>query len=355
MRTPSAALLILIALMFPPTDPASACTSFVMDTPGGPVFGANLDLFIPGDGLIFVNHRGVEKQGLHAGTTGETEHWVSEYGSVTFNVAGREFVWGGMNEAGLVVTSMELRAGEYPKPDERPAVLKGNWGQYVLDTCSSINDVIARVESVRVQDSEPTDHYLVADAAGNALAVEYLDGKLVYHAGGELAVKAMTNMRYDRALYAYEHGGTRWWWSNPGQSAERFATCQVRAETFDAARDTSAVDYAFDTLVHYVAAPHTRWNIVFDIADREIHYRSVQSPAGKRIALSAFDFACEAPFLMLDVNAKVEGDVEARFVPYDPAVNLSLFRTFCDRYGIDVTEEDSAGLMEFFDGFGCAP
>jgi len=351
VATVSLCCLLVVCLQ---DDPAHACTSFCMDTPDGPVFGANLDLFIPGDGLVLVNRRGVAKKAVREGTTGETLSWVSEYGSVSFNMAGRELVWGGMNEAGLVMSSMELRAGERPEADERPAVLDGNWGQYVLDTCSSIEEVIRTDSFMRVQDASAPSHYLVSDAEGNCVAVEYLDGEFVYYAGEDLPVKAMSNMRYDRALYAYERGGTRWWWSNPGRSAERFAACHDRTTSFDAATDTSAVNYAFGTLVYYVAAPHTKWNIVFDIADREIWYRSDQSPTYKHISFSAFDFSCDAPNLMLDVNAALEGDVEEHFTAYDPRVNLDVFQTFCDRYGINVSEEGAASLTEFFEGFECA-
>jgi hypothetical protein len=355
LRAITAALLCLLVMCCTQGDRASACTSFVMDTPDGPIFGTNLDLFIPGDGLVMINRRGVQKESHQAGTTGERARWTSTYGSVTFNVAGREFAWGGMNEAGLVVSSMELRAGEYPEPDTRPGLYDGNWGQYILDTCSNVHEVIETNASVTVRDQGFTSHYLVADADGNAVAVEYLDGQFVYYTGDDMPVKAMANMRYERALYAYEHGGTRWWWSNPGQSAERVATCQKRAEAFDPAGDTPAVDYAFSTLVDHVAAPHTRWSIVFDIANREIHYRTDQSPAYKSLSFDAFDFSCQAPKLMLDVNAQLEGDVSARFVPYDPGINLRVFRTFCERFGIKVSEADAVELTGFFDRFDCAP
>ena len=335
--------------------PARACTSFCMDTPDGPIFGCNLDLFIPGDGLVVVNRRGVEKESARAGTTGETAKWTSEYGSVTFSLVGREYAWSGMNEAGLVMSTMELKAGEYPQPDERPPVYDGGWGQYVLDTCASVGEVIETDALVRVQDSGAPSHYLVADADGNCAAIEYLDGRFVYCSGENLPVKAMSNMRYARALYAYERGGTRWWWSNPGQSAERFAACQARSEGFDASRDTSAVNYAFGTLVYWVAAAHTKWNIVYDIAERELWYRSVASPTYKHISLDSFDLSCDAPKLMLDVNAALEGDVEDHFTPYDHDVNLNVFRTFCERYGIKVSEEGAVNLIRFFEGFECTP
>jgi choloylglycine hydrolase len=325
-----------------------------MDTPEGPFFGANLDLFIQADGLLLVNRRGVEKQSYRTGASGGRLEWTSEYGSVTFSLAGREFVWGGMNEAGLVVTTMELAAGEWPEQDERPALFDGNWCQFVLDTCTTIEDVIRADEFVTVRDQGKPSHYLISDVEGNTLAVEYLDGEFVYYAGSDMPVKAMSNMRYERALYAYEHGGTRWWWSNPGQSAERFAACKARADAFDPDGETPAVNYAFGTLVYHVAAPHTKWSIVFDIADRDIHFRTDRGPAYKSLSFGDFDFSCEAPKLMLDVNAELAGDVAWDFVPYVPGVNLNLFRTFCARYGIKVSEEGARDITGFFEAFECA-
>jgi choloylglycine hydrolase len=319
------------------------------------VFGTNLDLFIPGDGLILVNRRGIAKASYRTNPDGERAEYVSKYGSVTFTLTGREFAWGGMNEAGLVISTMELRSGEYPEQDERPAFFDGNWCQYILDTCGSVEEVIATNSSVTVREDQGyPSHYLVADADGGCAAIEYIDGELVVHTGGDMPVDAMANMKYGKAVEAWERGGPRWWWSNPGQSAERVAACQKRAEEYDAAVDTSAVDYAFGTLIHYVAAPHTRWSIVFDIAKKEIYYRTAQSPAFKHISMGSFDYSCSAPKLMIDVNAQLEGDVDEFFVPYDYQVSLGVFRTFCARYGIDVSEADAREFTGYFEKFECA-
>jgi choloylglycine hydrolase len=326
-----------------------------MDTPDGPVFGCNLDLFIPGDGLVFANQRGMEKLGWQTSTTGERAEWTSEYGSVTFSLAGREFAWSGMNEAGLVISSMQLASGEYPERDERPGMSDGQAVQYMLDSCSSVAEALEVIKRVRVHEEEsPPSHYLLADAGGDCAAIEYVDGDLLIHAGDDLPVRAMANMPYSRSAEAYERGGTRWWWSNPGQSAERVAAAENRCRSFDAASDTSAVNYAFGTLVYYVAAPHTRWNIVYDIAARKLFFRSDQSPTYKHISLDAFDFSCSPPLLMLDVNAQLEGDIEEHFAPYDPAVNREVFHTFTSRWGIWVSEENTTALMEHIHSYECA-
>ncbi len=291
MRALAAAVVCCLLLICSPGGPTHACTSFCMNTPDGPIYGTNLDLFIPGDGLVLVNRRGIAKESWRTGTTGERVRWTSEYGSVTFSLVGREYAWGGMNEAGLVMSSMELRAGEYPGPDERPPLYDGRWCQYMLDTCSGVDEVVASSSAIRVQDQSYTSQYLVADEGGNCAVFEYIAGELVYYTGKDLPLRALAN------------GGPRWWWSNPGQSAERVAACHRRNESFDARSDSSAVNYAFGTLVYYVAAPHTKWNIVFNIAERELWFRSVQSPTYKHISLDAFDLSCDAPKLMLGLRA----------------------------------------------------
>jgi hypothetical protein len=356
MRTLATMALCWLLLVCLLVGSSRACTCFCLDTPDGPVFGSNLDLFFPGDGLVFINQRGMAKEGFpsQAGTTGRTIEWVSEYGSVTFNVAGREWAFGGMNEAGLVLGSMELLKSEFPERDERPGLPIGPWAQYVLDTCGTVEEAIKVDAEVRIEDSAAPAHFLIADAEGHCAAIEWFDGELVCHTGQSLPVKAMSNMSYERALAAYERGGPRWWWSNPGRSAERFAGAHARNESYDADRDPDAVKYAFGTLVDVVAAPHTKWSIVYDIAKREIWYGTVVSRPVKHVSFENLDFSCKGPLLMLDVNAAIEGDVEKSFTPYDSAVNLEVFRTLCDRYGMNISQQDAAGIMRHIESFKCA-
>jgi choloylglycine hydrolase len=336
--------------------PVSACSNFCLDTPDGPVFGCTLDLFT-GDGLVFVNPRGVAKESPARGIDGEAATWISEFGSVTFNLAGRESAFGGMNEAGLVVSTMELLEGAFPEPDERPPFWIGVWAQYILDTCDEIDEVVERARTTRIQDSAPPTHYLIADADGNCVAIEWLDGELVTYRGDTLPVKAMTNISYGRALDALERGGFRWWqWRefNPGRSAQRFAGAHERNQAYDASRDPDAVSYAFGTLIDVVGMPNTKWSIVYNIAEREIWFGTRASQAGKHLSLHAFDFSCEAPPLMLDVNVQLEGNVEHAFGPYDHDINLAAFRGLCAGYNIDVSEELAIELVEHFESFECA-
>lgn len=349
----SVALMACLSMCQLAPGAANACTAFCIDRPGGPVVGVNLDFFFTDDGLVFINQRGVAKQGYEPGRDGNSAQWVSSYGSITFSLAGREFAWGGMNEAGLVVTSLELSAGEYSEPDERPPLSSGTWVQYLLDTSGSVDEAIRASTRVRVQDTVPNHHY-IADAQGNHAVVEWLNGKKLIYRGDSLPVPAIANMRYGRSAEAVARGGPRWWWSNPGQSAERVAGAASRAENYDPGRDGPAVSYALDTLTQVVAAPNTKWNVVFDTARREVWFRSIASPALKHVSLGAFDLSCGASLLMLDINAALGGDVESSFVPYGRQRNLQLFASLVAGYGIEVPEEDAVALMQLFETFGCA-
>lgn len=350
---PTAFVFLILVLI--PEGNSLACTSFSMDTPDGTIYGTNCDLFIPGDGLVFVNRRDIAKEGYGANTEGNVIAWVAKYGSVTFNLAGRELAWGGINETGLVMSTMQLNASKCPKPDTRFPMGAGLMVQYILDTCDNVDDVLEALKPIRPPESECDNHFLVMDGKGNTLAIEYLDRKLVTYSGADLPVKAMANMRYDRAAKAYERGGPRWWWSNPGASAQRVAGSENRAREYDAQFDTCSVTYAFETLTRIVAAPHTKWNIVMDPTLKKVWFRSARSPAVKFFTLDAFDFSCDAPLVMLDLNTDLEGDVGGSFIPFDHEVNKELFQVFCARWGIKVSEEGTVSLMELFEGFECAP
>ena len=116
--------LLIVALFLLSSQAAMACTSFVLDNDGFAIFGANLDYRIH-EGLVFINKRNVAKTILDASTTGEYAEWTSKYGSVSFNIGGYQLAYAGMNEAGLVISTMFLDITENPAPDERPPLEPG--------------------------------------------------------------------------------------------------------------------------------------------------------------------------------------------------------------------------------------
>ncbi len=355
-----AGCLLLVGLH---TGHADACTSFCFKTPDGPIFATNFD-YVYGEGLVLVNRRGIAKENFRSNPAGESLSWVSEYGSVTFNVAGRGFVWSGMNEAGLVISTMELLGTQYQAPDERAPFEPSCWVQYVLDTCRDVEEAIQVDAFVRLIDvSGSPGHFMVADAAGDCAVFEYHEGRFVYYTGEDLPVRALANAPYVAGPRYIEHGDLPAF--NPGESVERVAAAVEWMEKSGSSKDLSSVDYSLGILSNEVVAsksfwsdwfnePYTRWNIVYDIARREVHFRTVESPAARYFSLHSFDLSCEAPVLMLGVNAELQGSIDSAFMEYDHETNLEVFRSICDKLKLDLSEEDSVDLMRFIESFECS-
>jgi len=343
--------------------PSHACTSFCLNTPDGPVFGTNLDL-TTGEGHLFVNRRGIAKEGYGSSTKGETAKWVSRFGSVTFNLVGRELPWGGMNEAGLVMSSMQLNASRCPDPDERPPLSEAYLVQYVLDSCSNVQEAIQIVSTVRLAQNECSTHYLVADESGDCAAFEFLNGQFVCYNGDTLPAKALANAPYAAGITFINQGVIPA--DNPGESVERVAAAVDKIEEFRPGGGLSPVNYSLEILTETVVAPkkwwsnifnepYTRWNVVFDITKREIHFRTQDNPAVRRLSLNSFNYSCGAPLLMLDVNEKLSGKVDQSFQLYDHSINLEILQRTCEKLGIKVSEENAIALVELFESFECAP
>ena len=321
MNKISVILFSLLLLFTISTAKIHACTTFCLKNGGEVLFGKNYDWMI-GDGLVFVNKRGISKTAI-AENAPNPAKWVSKYGSVTFNQYGRENPSGGMNEAGLVIELMWLDDTQYPKQDARPTVGTLEWIQYQLDTAATVEEVIRNAENVRIA-SEVKLHYLVNDQAGNSATVEFIDGKLIAHAGERLAVSALANDTYEKSLnYSKNKTADK---ARSQNSLDRFTRAAAKSKEFaqKPKTETEAVAYAFDILADVAQKDYTQWSIVYDQRRGKIHFRSLQSPAVKTIDAKRFDYACGTAMKIFDINTKAEGDVTAKFADYTQKANRDL-------------------------------
>lgn len=271
---------------------ANACTTFCSRG----LFGRNYDWNI-GYGHVHINKRGMSKT---SAADGNAAKWISRYGSVTFNQYGRDNAAGGMNEAGLVVDLMWLEETRYPKADARPVVGALEWIQYQLDTASSVAEVIVNARRVRISETAAPLHYLVADAKGNAAAIEFLGGELTVHRDAT----ALANDLFTESVAAKKAGAN-----------DRYAR---------ATKGASTVDEAFALLDH-VAQPHTQWSIVYDLAARRIAWRTKANRERRSVELAKLDFSCTSPVRVLDIDVG-KGEVAGQFRAYTTEQNLSLLR-----------------------------
>ena len=299
-----------------------ACTSFCLDNGDHCVFGANQDNPIDA-GMLAVKRRQVAKTAWEPSTTGEYAHWISRYGSVTFDYAGYQMAWAGMNEAGLMMSTMFLMNAENPAPDSRPPLQSPLWMQYLLDSYSTVEEVIASDALVRIKDN--VDHFLVCDRRGDCAVIEFLDGEMVYHTGESLPVTTLTNNVYEDAVKAWQQGRPT------NESLKRFASAADRVTGFEPTSAELAVEVSFDTLAD-VARHDNAWRIVFDPANQRIHFRTHRSPQIRTVDMTKLDFSCDAPILVQDIHADLAGDVSDEFVPYSHRDGVEHTLGFLDQY-----------------------
>jgi choloylglycine hydrolase len=294
--------------------PAHGCSTFLYGAASTGLFVARNYDWDSGEALVVANKKHVSKVAI--GTENPAK-WVSKHGSLTFCQYGREFPCGGI----------WLHESEYPQPDERPVVTLLQWVQYQLDTASSVSDVIASDEKIRVDSiSGSRVHYFVADKTGSCATVEFLQGRMVVHRGANLPVPALTNSTYAASLrYAKSLSLT----TGEGQSGQSGSSLDRFSRAVAAARgakpnEKQTVDYGFKSLLDLGRTDYTKWRIVYELSEGAISFRTNKFPKTKRIRCADFDFAASSPVMVCDMNSPGEGNVASAFQEYDAAQNRKI-------------------------------
>jgi choloylglycine hydrolase len=247
--------------------------------------------------------------------------WTSKYGSITVNQWGREFPSRGMNEAGLAVGEMTLTSTRFPDPDLRTSVTLLQWIQYQLDNCATVDQVIESNSKIRIDPSEYHSHFLLADSNGNCVAMEWLNGELVYHAYENLPVQVLTNSTYEYLLENYLGSVEP---PSGDNSLARFCRAASMLEKYDPSTSGSPLNYAFDVIQSVSQGSFTRWRLVFDIKGRCFYFRTNSNDNLRYVDLRSCDFSCSAPVRILDINAPLSGDVYQYFIDYDRDLNYTI-------------------------------
>lgn len=334
---------------------ASACTTFFLNKNGELIFGKNYDFDI-GYGMVVVNKKNVDK---FAQTSAQDKlRWTSKYGSVTFNQYGREFPSGGINEAGLVIELMWLDGTKYPEPDERYALGTLQWIQYQLDNHASTKEVIESDSKVRISKTAVPLHYLITDREGKTITIEFLDGKLVYHEGDKLPYHSLTNDSYSESVeYIKQFEG--FGGSSPVRqsksSLDRFVQVCKYVKEYDATKDGRAIDYGFNVLDQVAQGQYTRWNIIYDIKNMTVYFRTKENRKVKNIDLKTVDFSCDTPAKIINIDANAEGSITGNMTDYTQAANKELiYRSYNEvEFLKAIPKELVDEIAEFPDGMVC--
>ena len=329
---------IVAALAAPKVD---ACTRMVYTGENNiVVVGRSMDWATPMESNLWAFPRGMEKTG---NVSGNSLKWKSKYGSVitsAFEICSTD----GINEKGLVANILWLVESKYPARDKsKPGITIAAWLQYVLDSCASVDEAVALMESnsfqivttqVPGEDRDATLHMSVSDATGDSAIFEFLDGELkVYH---NKDYKVLTNSpSYDQQLaiagYWNQVGGLDFL---PGtnRAADRFAraTFYVHAlpqTSNDKLAVASVLSVARNTSVPYgISTPDkpeissTQWRTVSDSKNKLYFFEDALTPNTIWVDLTKMNFSEGAPTLKLDLahGQSYVGEVSSQFKPSKP-------------------------------------
>lgn len=321
------ATLLCLALVLPSRS-AQPCSTFALTRAG--VVGHSFD-FRAGSGLLVVNKRDVAKQALlRPRDKGKPHRWVSRYGSVTFNMAGRELPLGGLNERGLVVQQMWFNGTKLPPQRAgRPTVNELQLIQCLLDRAKTTREALALAKRLQVARGYAKLHYLICDRGGRCATLEYIGGEAVVHRGAALPVPALTNDSYAASLAALKRTPTSATTKSSPQrtkrprhaSLARFArlASQLRRSTSGSATSSKSVKRAFallDEVKHRYARGPSQWQIVYEMKAGVVHFRNAGERKATRLALRSLDFSCAKPAQIIDLRGDVTGDKRRRLRPY---------------------------------------
>ncbi|NNK96726.1 MAG: linear amide C-N hydrolase, partial [Desulfobacterales bacterium] len=304
-----------------------ACTTFCLDNENRPIYGRNFDWWL-GGGHIIINKRGVAKTAIsdQPDDVNNRLSWVSKYGSATFNLFGREFPLGGMNEAGLVVESMMLDKTQYPPKDSRPEIMVSQWIQYQLDNFSRVEDVIASDSKIRIQASRESKlHFLICEQSGICATIEFIGGDLIYHTNERMPVKTLTNSTYADSLSFWRKEELPK--SDKNKSIERFILSAKMVKGYEPHAMDKPIEYGFNILkkVEHDSFK-TQWSIVYDIAVLKIYFRTYGNQKIRYFDLNSFDFACSTPIKVMDMGTNLSGDIMNEFIEYSYQANRNHIR-----------------------------
>lgn len=170
---------------------AQACTSFLLKAGNGDlVYGRTLEFALKLNSQIIVMPRGYENKGTGPdGKPGSGLAYKAKYAATGMNGLGLPVVVDGINEKGLAAGLFffpNLAKFQDVAPDEaKDSIASHELVNYILTQFATVDEVKAGIGKIKVSNAElaifkgPAPvHYSVHDAAGNSIAIEYVNGQL---------------------------------------------------------------------------------------------------------------------------------------------------------------------------------
>ncbi|MEO1450630.1 MAG: DUF2141 domain-containing protein [Bacteroidota bacterium] len=307
-----------------------ACSAFKYAREGQVIAAKNFDWFF-GEGVLLQNNRDQSKC-TYLAYEGQATCWTSRYGSITFNQNGKEFPYGGMNEAGLVVEMLWLKETQYAGAEEGVTLISElEWIQYQLDNFQSVEEVMAHLDQLAIDPITATIHYFVVDATGKSAVIEFINGEAVITESGE-AVQTITN-----GTHAFNDGFYQRNKSKLGAvyiphktlSPLRYCSLLNNLQKRDPENEVDPTA-AFETLAHVAEDKEgykTYWTIVYDLTGKRIHFKTYDRQMVKQVALDDLNFDSGSTQYYDLLTPDSTSEILSQIDPYDAATNMKLIET----------------------------
>ncbi|MET0278375.1 MAG: choloylglycine hydrolase family protein [Pseudorhodoplanes sp.] len=180
------------ALLLSGASSAQACTGIrLVAGDGTVVYARTLEFGTDLKSQVLMVPRGYER----TGTTPDGKDglkWKAKYASVGMNGAGLSILFDGVNERGLAagLFYFPTSAGymPYTAADSGKTIAPWQIGSWVLENFASVDEVKANIGNIVVPavvfaewGFAPEAHFVVHDASGKSIVIEYVGGKLNVH------------------------------------------------------------------------------------------------------------------------------------------------------------------------------
>lgn len=320
-------LLLLLTLSF---GQLMACSAFKYARDGQVFVAKNFDWFF-GDGVLLQNKRDQAKC-TYLAYDGQASCWTSLYGSVTFNQNGKEFPYGGMNEAGLVVEMLWLKETQYAAAQAGATLISElEWIQYQLDNFQTVEEVIEGLDKLAIDPVTATIHYFVVDATGESAVIEFIKGEVLVTQSDQ-AVQTITNGTHAFNDDFYQRNKAKLgavYIPQKTLSPLRYCSLLNNLEKQNAEEifDSEAAFRALGHVAEDKEGYKTYWSIVYDVTERQIHFKTYDRSLVKQLSLDELNFVAE-PVLFYNLSAPdKESDISPSLLPYDAEANMALIES----------------------------
>jgi len=338
----SRALTTIVLLLALASSPTEACTVFAL-VGDVPCVGAHLDWepWFPGD--VIVNPSGVWKtallwqEGVPVDEDTTVLAWASSYRSITFTCYGRDFVEGGMNEAGLVVEQANLGSSGSTRTIGR-GVSCAQWIQYQLDTAATVEEVLSQLDDL--PEGFEGWHYLIADRLGAVAVLEFCDGRARAYTGEELSYPIITNTEWTKAASTVpldrRFGGTADIAAGDDSYGRFVRVAEAMRERPNA--EEGAAGRVF-RILDTVSLGDTQRRVAYDIAGGRVYWRSALNPELRWLDFSGIEE--RECILRINVDSPGSGCLDRNLATYSEARNREIAAAAWPAAHGPVTEQSS--------------